>query len=107
MMTLTRTFPESARVKTLALSFLVAVGTLIAMAIVGFGFFASGGGLVFPAIVAWAVGSLFALGRRPRYLWLQVAAIAMLVAASINLYGFAWQRLFPPPPATTRRQGRV
>jgi hypothetical protein len=30
--------------KTLSLSFLVAVGTLIAMGVVAFGFFASGGG---------------------------------------------------------------
>lgn len=88
--------------KTLGLSFLVALGTLIAMGVVAFGFFTSGGGLIFPAIVAWAVGSLFALARRPRYLWLQVAAIGMLVAALINLYGFAWQRFFSPPPGSLR-----
>jgi hypothetical protein len=51
------------------------------MAIGALGFFSSGGGLIFPAIVAWATGSLFALGRRPRYLWLQVAAIGVVVAA--------------------------
>jgi hypothetical protein len=83
--------------KTLGLSSLVALATLIAMAVVAFGFFASGGGLVFPAIVAWSVGSLFAMSRQPRYLWLHVAAIGMLVAALINLYGAAWPRLFSPP----------
>ena len=41
-------------VKTLALSILVAVATLIAMAIASLEFFTSGGGLIFPAIVAWA-----------------------------------------------------
>ena len=86
-------------VKTLALSILVAVVTLVAMAIVALGFFTSGGGLVFPAIVAWVTGSLFALTRRPRYLWLQVAAIGLVVAAVINLYASSWSRLFPPPPA--------
>jgi len=85
-------------VKTLALSVLVAVATLVGMAIVALGFFTSGGGLIFPAIVAWATGSLFALARRPRYLWLQVAAIGMVVAAVINLYASSWSRLFPRPP---------
>jgi hypothetical protein len=84
--------------KTLSLSFLVAVATLIAMAVAGFRFFASGGGMIFPAIVAWVAGSLFALGRRPRYLWLQVASIGVMVAALINLYFFALPRIFPPPP---------
>ena len=31
-------------------------GTLVAMACVALGFFTSGGGLIFPAIVAWATG---------------------------------------------------
>jgi len=88
--------------KTLGLSFLVALGTLIAMAVVGFGFFVSGGGIIFPSIVAWVAGSLFALGRRPRHLWLQVASIGVLVAALINLYFFAYPRLFPPPPGSLR-----
>ena len=83
--------------KTLGLSLLVAVGTLIAMAIVGLGFF-TGGGIIFPSIVAWVAGSLFALERRPRHLWLQVAAIGVLVAAVISLYFVALPRLFPPPP---------
>ena len=83
--------------KTLGLSFLVALGTLIAMAVVGLGFFASGG-IIFPLIVAWVAASLFAFERRPRYLWLQVAAIGVLVAALLNLYFFALPRLFPPPP---------
>ena len=89
---------EQVTVKTFALSVLVAVATLVAMAIVALGFFTSGGGLIFPAIVAWATGSLFALARRPRYLWLQVAAIGIVVAAVINLYASSWSRLFPPPP---------
>jgi len=84
--------------KTLGLSFLVAVGTLFAMTVVAFGFFASGRGLIFPAIVAWVAGSLFALGRRPRHLWLQVASIGVLVAALINLYFVVLPRLSPPPP---------
>ena len=84
-------------VKTLALSILIAVGTLIAMAIVGLGFFASGG-LVFPAIVAWVAASLFAFTRQPRHLWLQVAAIGVAVAAVLNLYFFTLPRLSPPPP---------
>lgn len=85
-------------VKTLALSILVAVATLVAMAIVALGFFTSGGGLIFPAIVAWATGSVFALARRPRYLWLHVAVIGVVVAAVINLYASSWSRLFSPPP---------
>jgi hypothetical protein len=87
---------------TLGLSFLVAAATLVAMAIVGFGFFASGGGIIFPSIVAWVSGSLFALSRRPRHLWLQVAALGVLVAALINLYFFAMPRLFPAPPGALR-----
>lgn len=82
---------------TLGLSALVAVGTLIAMAVVGLGFFVSGG-IVFPSIVAWVAASLFAFTRRPRHLWLQVAAIGVLVAAMINLYLFALPRLLPSPP---------
>jgi hypothetical protein len=85
-------------VETLALSFLVAVGTLIAMAVVGTGFFTSGGGIIFPTIVAWVSGSLFALSRRPRHLWLQVALLGVLVAASINFYVWVLPRLYPPPP---------
>jgi hypothetical protein len=87
-------------VKTLGLSFLVALGTLIAMAVVGFAFFVSGG-IIFPSIVAWVVASLFAFERRPRHLWLQVAVIGLLVAALLNLYFFALPRLFPPPPGYT------
>jgi hypothetical protein len=89
---------QAGAVKTLGLSILVAVGTLLAMVVVALGFFTSGGGLIFPAIVAWGTGSLFAVARRPRYLWLQVAAIGMVVAALINLYGATWHRLFSPPP---------
>ena len=84
-------------VKTLGLSVLVAVGTLIAMAIAGLGFFVSGG-IVFPAIVAWVAASVFASARRPRHLWLQVAAIGVFVAALLNAYFFVVPRLFPTPP---------
>ena len=83
-------------VKTLALSALVAVGTLIAMAVAGSVFFASGG-IIFPSIVAWVAGSVFAFERRPRHLWLHVAAIGVLVGALLNLYFFALPRLFPQP----------
>jgi len=86
-----------ADVKTLALSVLVALGTLTAMEVVGLAFF-TGGGIIFPTIVAWVAASLFAFERRPRHLWLQVAAIGVLVAALLNLYFFALPRLFPPPP---------
>jgi len=83
--------------KTLALSFLVAVGTLIVMWwIVGLSFF-TGAGVIFPTIVAWVAGSVFALERRSRYLWLHVAAVGILVAALMNLYGFAMLSMFPPP----------
>jgi hypothetical protein len=82
--------------KTLALSLLVALGTLLAMMVVGLVFF-TGAGIIFPTIVAWVSGSLFALSRRPRHLWLQVALLGVLVAASINLYFFAMPRLYPPP----------
>lgn len=83
--------------KTLGLSFLVALGTLIAMAAVGLVFF-TGGGIIFPSIVAWVAASVFAFERRPRHLWLHVAAIGLMVAALLNLYFFAIPRLFPPPP---------
>ena len=82
--------------KTLALSFLVALGTLIAMAVVGFVFF-TGGGIIFPSIVAWAAASVFAYERRPRHVWLHVAAIGVMLAALLNLYFLAIPRLFPPP----------
>lgn len=82
--------------RTLALSFLVAVGTLMAMWIIGLSFF-TGAGVIFPTIVAWVAGSVFAWERRPRHLWLHVAAVGILVAALMNLYGFAILRLFPPP----------
>jgi hypothetical protein len=81
--------------KTLGLSFLVALGTLVAMAVVGLAWF-TGAGLIFPAIVAWVSGSLFAMSRRPRHLWLH-ALLGVLVGAAINLYFFALPRLFPPP----------
>jgi hypothetical protein len=71
------------------------------MAVAGFGFFVSGG-VVFPSIVAWVAASLFAFERRPHHLWLQVAAIGVLVAAMLNLYIFALPRLFPPPSGDIR-----
>ena len=83
--------------KTLGLSFLIALGTLIAMAVVGLVFF-TGGGIIFPSIVAWVAASVFALERRPRHAWLHVAAIGVMVAALLNLYFFSIPRLFPPPP---------
>ena len=82
--------------KTLGLSFLIAVGTLFAMAVVGLGFF-TGGGILFPAIVAWVAASVFALERRPRHAWLHVAAIGAMVAALLWCF-FAMPKLFPPPP---------
>jgi hypothetical protein len=83
--------------KTLGLSFLVALGTLAAMAIVGSVFF-TGGGIIFPTIVAWVAASVFALERRPRHAWLHVAAIGVMVAALLNLYVFVMPTFFPPPP---------
>ena len=83
--------------KTLGLSFLVALSTLIAMAVVGLGFF-TGGGIIFPSIVAWVAASVFALERRPRHVWLHVAAIGVMVAALLNVYFFTIPKLFPPPP---------
>lgn len=82
--------------KTLALSFLVAAGTLVVMWIVGLSFF-TGGGVIFPTIVAWAAGSVFAWERRPRFLWLHVAVVGIFVAALVNFYGLAILRMFPPP----------
>jgi hypothetical protein len=87
--------------KTLGLSFLVALGTLVAMGVAGLAFF-TGAGIIFPTIVAWAAGSLFAMGRQPRYLWLQVAALGVLVAGTMNLYFLALPRLFPPPAGYMR-----
>ena len=85
--------------KTLGLSFLVALATLLTTALVGPAFF-TGGGILFPAIVAWVSGSLFALSRRPRHLWLQVALLGVLVVAAINLYFIALPRMFSPPPGS-------
>ncbi len=90
--------------KTLGLSFLVALGTLIVMAVVGFVFF-TGGGVIFPAIVAWVAASVFALERRPRHPWLHVAAIGAMVAALLNLYFVGVPRLFAPPPGYMRGGG--
>jgi hypothetical protein len=89
--------------KTLGLSFLVALGTLIAMAVVGLGFF-TGGGIIFPSIVAWVAASVFAWERRPRHVWLHVAAIGVMVAALLSLF-FAIPKLFPPPPGYMRGGG--
>ncbi len=83
--------------KTLGLSFLVAVGTMVTMFMTALGWF-TGGGIIFPSIVAWVAGSLFAFERRPRHLWLHVAVLGILVATLINLYPFVLQRVFPPPP---------
>ena len=84
--------------KTLGLSFLVAIGTLIVMALTGPVLFASGA-IIFPSIVAWVAGSVFVFARRPRHLWLQVAAIGVLVATVLDLYFSVLRpRLFPPPP---------
>jgi hypothetical protein len=83
--------------KTLGLSFLVAVGTMVAMYVTALAWF-TGGGIIFPTIVAWVAGSLFALERRPRHLWLHVAALGILVGTLINLYPVVVQRVFPPPP---------
>ena len=88
--------------KTLVLSVFVAIATLIAVAVVGFGFFVSGGGVIYPSMVAWIAGSVFAFERRPRHLWLHVATIGVVVAAVINLYFAALPRLFPPPPGALR-----
>ena len=85
-------------VKTFGLSILIALGTLIAMAVVGLAFF-TGAGIIFPTIVAWVAGSVFAFERHPRHLWLHVALLGVLVAGSINGYFFILRpRLFPPPP---------
>jgi hypothetical protein len=83
--------------KTLALSLLVALGALIAMAAVGLVLF-TGGGVIFPSIVAWASASVFALERRPRHPWLHVAAIGIFVTVLLSLYFVAIPILFPPPP---------
>lgn len=87
--------------KTLSLSFLVAVGTMVASYVTALGWF-TGGGIIFPAIVAWVAGSLFAFERRPRHLWLHVALLGILVGTVINLYPFVLQRVFPPPPGSLR-----
>jgi hypothetical protein len=84
-------------VKIFALSAVVALGTLTAMAVAGSVFFASGA-IIFPSIVAWVAASVFAFERRPRHLWLHVAAIGVLVAGLLSLYFLMVPRLFPPPP---------
>ena len=87
--------------KTLGLSFLVALGTMMAMYVVSLAWF-TGGGIIFPTIVAWVAGALFAFERRPRHLWLHVAVLGILVGMVINLYPVVLQRLFPPPPGYLR-----
>jgi len=87
--------------KTLALSALVAIATLVVMFVTSLAWF-TGAGIIFPTIVAWVSGALFAVERRPRHLWLHVAALGILVGAVINLYPFVMQRMFPPPPGAIR-----
>jgi hypothetical protein len=87
--------------KTLGLSFLVAVATLVAMYVTTLAWF-TGAGIIFPSIVAWVASSLFAFERRPRHLWLHVAALGILVGTLINVYPFVVQRMFPPPPGYLR-----
>jgi hypothetical protein len=87
--------------KTLGLSSLVAVGTLVAMYVTSLAWF-TGAGIIFPSIVAWVAGSLFAFERRPRHLWLYAAALGILVGTLINLYPILLQRVFPPPPGVLR-----
>lgn len=81
---------------TLALSLLIATGTLAAMWLVALSFF-TGAGIIFPTVVAWIAGSVFAFERRPRHLWLHVAAIGLFVAILVSAYGPAMRRMFPPP----------
>jgi hypothetical protein len=83
--------------KTLGQSFLVAAGTMVAMYVTALAWF-TGAGIIFPTIVAWVAGSLFAFERRPRHLWLHVAVLGVLVGTLINLYPIVLQRVFPPPP---------
>ena len=87
--------------KTLGLSCLVAIGTLVAMYMTALAWF-TGGGIIFPSIVAWVASSLFAFERRPRHLWLHVTALGILVGTVINAYPFVMQRMFPPPPGYLR-----
>ena len=85
---------------------MVALGTLLTMAVVGTAFF-TGGGIHFPLIVTWAAASLFAFTRRPRHLWLQVAVIGVLLVALLNLYFVVLPRLFPPSPGFMQRGPNV
>jgi hypothetical protein len=50
----------------------------------------------------FGLGSLFVAERRPRHLWVHVAALGILVGTVINLYPFVMQRMFPPPPGSFR-----
>jgi hypothetical protein len=65
---------------TLVLAFFVAVATFIGIGIASPATLVSMG-LIYPMLVAWAAGSLFALSRQPRHGWFYVAALGVLVAA--------------------------
>ena len=81
----------------LALAFLVAAGTFLALRFVSPMLF-TGGGVIYPLIVAWAAGSLFAFARQPRHLWFHVAALGVLVALMLNVYIAELRKMFPPNP---------
>jgi hypothetical protein len=85
-------------VKTFALSCLIAIGILVILRVTGLVFF-TGGGIIFPIIIAWVAASIFAFERRPRHLWLHVAGIGILIATLFNLYIMWLPRLYHPPPA--------
>jgi hypothetical protein len=83
--------------QTFGLSSVIAVGTLVVMYLTSLAWF-TGAGIIFPTIVAWVAGALFAAERRPRHLWLHVAAIGIVVGSLINFYPYVVRRMSPPPP---------
>lgn len=86
-------------IKTLVIAFALALATLVAFFVSSLWLF-TGGGIIYPMFVAWAVSSLFAWSRQPRHLWFHVGVLGVMVAALINLYVAAIPRLYPPPPGT-------
>ena len=81
---------------TFGLSSLVAVGTFVVMFMTSLAWF-TGAGIIFPTIVAWVSGAMFAYERRPRHLWLHVAALGILVGTLLTWYPHVMWRVFPPP----------
>ena len=80
---------------------LAATGALVAISLVWLELFASGGGLLIAAGVAFWIGWVAAAYVEPERQWRHAVIVAAYVVAL--MVGFlAWTQSQPPPPGTSR-----